>query len=159
MRLMRAGQCSAPPLNCGVMRLVVMRYLRVEPNEALKPYDGGRPFRAIVVVEDAVEPEWQSVASKWLVDSGCVYMLAWGQRCSSWDTSVDLANLAAFDYGQIPEDRFVMTTWHEDEPLSEVFWFAKNCAFAATVEIVDTLVFHVSRSDRSKEYAHLYAAA
>jgi hypothetical protein len=141
------------------MRLFGMRYLRVEPNGPLKPYEGGRPFRAIVVIEAAVEPEWQSLASKWLVDSGCVYMLAWGQECSSWDTAVDLANLQAFDYGQIPDDRFVMTTWHEHESLSEVFWFAKNCAFAATVDIVDTLVLHVSHSDRNEEYAHLYAAA
>jgi hypothetical protein len=159
MRSLRAAKLVARRLNCGVMRLVVVRYLRVDPDGALEQYEGDRPFRAIVVVEDAVQPEWQSVASKWLVDSGCVYMLAWGQGCSSWDTSVDLANLQAFGYGQIPEDRFVMTTWHEHEPLSEVFWFAKHCAFAATVEIVDTLVFHVSRTDRSKEYAHLYAAA
>lgn len=136
-----------------------MRYVRVESNTVLKPYEGGRPFRAIVVVEDAVEPEWQSAASKWLVESGCVYMLAWGRECSSWDTSVDLANLQVFEFGQIPDDHFVMTTWHEHEPLSEVFWFAKNCALAATIDIVDTLVFHVSRHDRSEEYAHLYAAA
>jgi hypothetical protein len=141
------------------MRLIAMRYLRVNPNGSLEQYDGGRPFRAIVVVEDTVQPEWQSVASKWFVDSGCLYMLAWGQDCSSWDTSVDLANLQAFDYGQIPGDRFVMTTWHEHEPLSEMFWFAKNCAVAATVEIVDTLVFHVSRTGRKKEYAHLYTVA
>jgi len=141
------------------MRQVVMHYVRVEPNAALKPYEGRHPFRAIVVIEDAVEPEWQAAASKWLVESGCAYMLAWGRECSSWDTSVDLANLEAFDYGQIPEDRFVMTTWHEHEPLSEVFWFAKNCAFAGTVDIVDTLVFHVSHHDRSDEYALVYAAA
>ena len=136
-----------------------MRYLRVEPDSALEPYEGGRPFRAIVVVEDVVEPAWQSTASNWLVNSGCVYMLAWGRECSSWDTSVDLANLQAFDYGDIPDDHFVMTTWHEHESLSEVFWFAKNCAFAATVEIVDTLLFHVSRRDRKQEYAQLFAAA
>jgi hypothetical protein len=136
-----------------------MRYVRVEPNGSLEPYQGGRPFRAIVVVEEAVEPTWQSIASKWLVDSGCVYMLAWGRECSSWDTSVDLANLQAYDYGDIPDDGFVMTTWHEQEPLSEVFWFAKNCAFAETVEIVDTVVFHVSRVDRNEEYSQLYAAA
>ncbi len=136
-----------------------MRYLRIEPNGDLKPYDGRRPFRAIVVVEDAVTSEWQATASNWLVASGCAYMLAWGCESSSWDTSVDLANLQAFDYGDIPDDAFVMTTWHDQESLSEVFWFAKNCAFAATFEIVETVVFHVSRRDRSQEYAELFAAA
>lgn len=82
-----------------------------------------------------------------------------GQPCSNWDTSVDLSNLAAFDYGQLPEDRFVMTARREHEPLSEVFRFAENCALAGTVELVATLVFRVSRSDRSQEYAYLHASA
>jgi hypothetical protein len=136
-----------------------MRYVRVEPNGRIEPYEGRRPFRAIVVVEDAVEPEWQSIASRWFVESGCVYMMAWGRECSSWDTSVDQANLQAFDSGEIPDEHFVMTTWHDQEPLSEVFWFAKNCAFAEAVEILETLVVHVSRHDRAEEYSHLYAAA
>jgi hypothetical protein len=138
-----------------------MRYMRVEPGNGLKPYDGARPFRAVVVVEEAVSPEWRAAASKWLVDSDCLYMMAWGQECSLWDDSVDLANIAAFNFGEIPERHFVMTTWHEHEPLEEVFWFAKNLAFTAgsRVEIADTVILHVSRVDREEEYATLYAAA
>jgi hypothetical protein len=54
-----------------------------------------------------------------------------------------------------------MTTWHEHEPLKDVFWFAKNSAFVAdsSVEVAETLIFHVSRVDRRQEYAQLYAAA
>jgi hypothetical protein len=136
-----------------------MRYLRVEPNGALAPYAGERPFRAVVVAEEAVSPEWQALASKWLVASGCLYMLAWGRECSSWDDSVALANSQAFDYGDIPDDAFVMTTWHDKESLREVFWFAKSSAFVETVEIVETVVFHVSHRDRSTEYAELFAAS
>ena len=138
-----------------------MRYLRVEPGSSLSPYDGGRPFRAIVVVQESVSPDWRALVSKWLVDVDCLYVMAWGHDCSLWNDSVDWANLEAFDFGEIPERHFVMTTWHESEPLQAVFWFAKNAAFTAdpSIEIAETLVLHVSRVDREAEYANLYAAA
>jgi len=138
-----------------------MRYLRVEPGAALNPYDGARPFRAVVVVEEVVSPEWRAVVSKWLVDADCLYMLAWGRECSLWDDSVDLANLQAFDFGEIPDRHFVMTTWHERESLSEVFEFEKRLALPAdpTVTVAETLIFHVSRTNKGEELATLYAAA
>jgi hypothetical protein len=138
-----------------------MRYLRVQPNGELKAYDGPRPFRAVVIVEEPVSPEWQFAASKWLVEAGCLYMLAWGRDCSSWDDSVDLANLQAFDFGDIPPNEFVMTTWHEEDSLAEVFQFAKQHAtpMSPEVAIVDTLIFHVGSIDRGREYAELFAAA
>jgi hypothetical protein len=88
-------------------------------------------------------------------------MLAWGRDCSSWDDSVDLANLQAFDFGDIPPNEFVMTTWHEEDSLAEVFQFAKQHAtpMSPEVAIVDTLIFHVGSVDRGREYAELFAAA
>jgi hypothetical protein len=138
-----------------------MRYLRVEPNSELKAYDGPRPFRAVVIVEEPVSPEWQLSVSKWLVEAGCLYMLAWGRDCSSWDDSVDLANLQALDFGDIPDQEHVMTTWHEEDSLVEVFQFAKHHANAMSpdVAIVDTLIFHVGSVDRGREYGELFAAA
>src|SRR5262245_22351045 len=138
-----------------------MRYVRVEPGSPLKPYDGARPFRAVVVVEEPVSAEWRDIASKGLVDADCLYMMALGHECAVWDNSVDLATLQVFDFGEIPDRHFIMTTWHEREPLEEVFCFAKNSAFAsdASVEIAETLILHVSRVDREQEYAKLYAAA
>jgi hypothetical protein len=75
-------------------------------------------------------------------------MLAWGVECSSWDDSVDLANLEAYDFGEIPEESDVMTTWHDDEPLREVFWFAKNSAEHPTVGIENTLILHLGELDQ-----------
>jgi hypothetical protein len=138
-----------------------VQYLRVGPNEKLTAYDGPRPFRAVVVVEDSVTPEWRMAASRWLVASGCLYMLAWGVDCSSWDDSVELANREIFDFGDIPDEAFVMTTWHEDESLADVFEFAKQLALPASgnVEIEETLVLHVSPIDRRREYEELFASA
>jgi len=138
-----------------------VRYLRIEPNATLSAYDGRQPFRAVVVLEADVTAEWRMAASRWLVESGCLYMLAWGVDCSRWNDSVDLANLEAFDFGDIPDEAFVMTTWHQDEPLSDVFEFAKRFALPASenVAIEETLVFHVSAIDRGREYEELFAAA
>ena len=138
-----------------------MRYLRVELLGSLRPYDGPRPFRAVVVLEESVSPEWRATISNWLVDADCLYMMSWGLECSLWNDSVDWANLKRFDYGEIPDRHFIMTTSHEHEQLEEVFWFAKNLARAAdsSVEITETLILHVSHIDREPVYAKFYAAA
>ena len=71
-----------------------------------------------------VNSEWRQTVSEWLVDQGCLYMMAHGDECSLWDDSVDIANLEAFDWNfdDIPEDKHVTTTWHENESLEEVFF-------------------------------------
>jgi len=138
-----------------------MRYLRLQPNSAIGPYEGLRPFAAIVAIESEVAPEWQWQVSKWLVESGCLYMLAWGRECSSWDDSVDYANLNAFNYSDTPTARFVMTTWHENETLSEVFDFVKRHMRPASdkVELQETLLLHISPIDKRQQYELLFAAA
>jgi len=111
----------------------VFRYVRMQDGNTLPDVSDLRPFKAIVVVEDHPSREWQTRASKWLVDSGCLYMMAWGEDCRSWDDSADWANLEAFDFDDIPDDEFVMTTWHDDETLEEVFQFAKDLARLVTL--------------------------
>jgi hypothetical protein len=136
-----------------------VEYVRVLPN-ALPPSDSkSRPYRAVVIIEAVVSSEWQALISDWLVKTGCLYMMAWGIKCSSWDDSVDIANLEQFDYSDIPEDKFVMTTWHEDEPLNEVFWFSKNSAFHPTVGLKHTVLLHIGEVDRRAEMVDSYANA
>jgi hypothetical protein len=138
-----------------------MRYQRILPNTSLTPYMGPRPFAAIVAVEEDVEPQWQWEMSRWLVDSGCLYMMAWGVNCSSWDDSVDYANLIAFDGQEIPDGKAVMTTWHEGATLVEVFDFAKRHARPGSddVRLLDMVVFHISHVDKKAEYESLFANA
>ncbi|MBX2869323.1 MAG: hypothetical protein KTR18_11645 [Acidiferrobacterales bacterium] len=133
-----------------------MEYLQLEPNAELPKRTKLQPFKAVLILDEKVEPEWQEAVSDWLVASGCLYMMAWGQNCSSWDDSVDLSNLKSCNFGDIPEDEFVTTTWHENEPLKEVFWFAKNVAEHPTVEIENTLLVHISWSNRKKSLVDGY---
>jgi len=136
-----------------------MKYVQLQPGEKLPDISGLNPFRSVVVIEEEASPEWQSLVSAWLVKSGCLYMMAWGKNCSSWDDAVDLANLEEFDYGDIPEDKFVMTTWHDDEPLKEVFWFSKNSAFHPTIELPNTLILHLAGIRKEKEFLSVYDSA
>ena len=86
-------------------------------------------------------------------------MMAWGRDCSLWDDSVDIANLQCFDYGDIPDESFAMTTWHANEPVSEVLWFAKHTAWHDTITLDGTLILHVSERDKRSELLEAFDAA
>jgi hypothetical protein len=126
-------------------------YLHIRPGEGPPHLESVGAFKAVLVIEDHVASEWQATISDWLVRSGCRYMMAWGRNCSSWDDSVDLANLKMFDYGQIPEDDFVMTTWHADEPLEEAFWYSVHAAMHASLDLRKTYIIHIAPSARESE--------
>lgn len=114
------------------------------------------PFRALIVSETEVMQEWRNHVSEWLVKSGCRYVVAWGTECEQWHDTVDYSVLEEFDYGDIPNDRFIMTTWHADEPLSEAMWFAGQCAYHPDVELADTIMLHIANQAREAELLEAY---
>lgn len=118
-----------------------------------------KPTRVVVVADQLVEPGWQDLVSRWLVEIGCRYMLAWGPGCSSWDDSVDFANSEAFGYGDIPEEFDVVTTWHADEALAECMWSAKNCAMHPKVDLERTVILHIGLHGQEREMLDAYAEA
>jgi hypothetical protein len=120
--------------------------------------EGVVPFKAVLVIDEEVTPEWQAEVSGWLVGSGCLYMMAWGEKCSEWDSSVDDANLQMFDYGEIPEEKFVMTTWHENSSLQEAFWFCERCAMHPSIDL-QTYIIHIGHADRATELIETFRAA
>lgn len=136
-----------------------VEYKKIEPGKPLPALCTLGPFRAVVVVDAEVTSEWRSLVSDWLVRSGCLYLMAWGNNCSSWDDSVDEANIDQFFPAESPDDRFVMTTWHEGESLEDVFWFAKNCAIHPAVRLDRTVLVHISFHDMEHIFQHAYAAA
>ena len=137
-----------------------VRYLQVSPGETSLPDLGAlAPFRAVVLVRESVSNDWRNRVSDWLVASGCLYMLAWGDECSVWDDAVGWANISACDNKPIPPERFVMTTWHEDEPMEEVFWFAKNCAAHLTIPLSLNIILDISSVAREAETMNTWTAA
>lgn len=135
-----------------------MKYIQIQEDSDLPIVSKYAPFKAVVVVEDDVSDAWQKKVSAWIVESGCYYMMAWGKQCSSWDTSIDLANIEQF-VDEIPVDSFVTTTWHDDEPLNEVFWFCKYTAFSDYHDFKNSVVIHVSKTNRCAEYTQQFENA
>ncbi len=138
--------------------MAALTYLHL-PVGQTPPDEQLRPFRAVLISEEVAPEEWRRAVCEWLVRSGCLYFVAWGTDCEQWHDGVDFANLDAFDYGEIPEDDSVMTTWHENEPLGEAFWYAEHCAFHPTVELSRTLIIDVSSNAREDEILKAYQQA
>jgi len=131
-------------------------YFQIYPGSRLPELDAFRPFKALVVVDMQVSDDRQNEISRWLVQSGCLYMMAWGIECTTWDDSVDWANIKEFDYKEIPDEKCVMTTWHEDEPLSDVFEFALMSAQHPIFDLKNILVLHISDINKETEFIALY---
>jgi hypothetical protein len=136
-----------------------VEYLRILEGEPLPDVREYAPFRAVVVIDAAFSQAWQAEVSAWLVESGCLYMMAWGSDCSSWDESVDYANRDQFDDGEIPDEHFVMTTWHDGQTLDDVFWQAQFASTHGTILLGQTLIIHIAPSDRSDEMFARFLAA
>ncbi len=133
------------------LQTMQVHYLHLAPNSPLPACPFREPFSTVIIINSSVTGEWRNEVSKWLVDNGCLYMMAWGIDCSLWDDSVDSANLAAFNFAEIPDDSFVMTTWHDKEPLEDVLWFALHAADHPTVKLDQLLLIDISRKDRQTE--------
>ncbi len=100
---------------------------QARPHRYVAPFDGVDYVLLLVISDSEIPSDVEREISSSIVRTGCRYALAYGCTCSTWDDSIDLASIDA----RVPENRFVMTTWHEDEPIEDVvdFWWW-NTAFA-----------------------------
>ena len=135
-----------------------MKYVHFSDSEKLPAFPDITHFKCLVVIENKVDSEAQERISRWLVNSGCLYMMAWGFECSSWDDSVDIASLEEFEGEAISNEEIVLTTWHEKETLEEAVWFAKNVASNKSHDL-DMVVFHIGGQSREKEFEAMFDAA
>ena len=138
-----------------IRQMKAFRYLHLRPGDTPPRLACTAHYKAVVVVDSEVTPEWQAQISSWLVRSGCLYMMAWGRKCGEWDDSVDVASLQM--HGS--EEDLVMTTWHEDETLEDTFWFAEHCACHPTLVFEYTLVVHIALESKENEILKIYRAA
>jgi len=114
------------------------------------------PYRAVIIADQVVGDAWLNRVAEWIVAIGCLYVVAWGVECEKWHDAVDWAILDVFEFGDIPDDRFVMTTWHSDEPISEAFWFAGHCAIHPDIELTETIILHVAAEARCSAMMQTY---
>ena len=140
------------------MRLT-MDYVQLTALSNLPDLSALRPFKTVVLVEDVVTSDRQAAICRWLVETGCRYIMAWGGECGSWDDSVDLANREKFNFEDIPDEGVVITTWHEDESLKEVFWFAKHTAIHPCFPLDNTVLLHLASFGREQGISAEYTDA
>ena len=133
-----------------------LEYLHLSPNQA-PPQVIGEPFCAVIVSEVEVTQEWRKRIAEWLLKNGCLYVVAWGVDCEDWHDTVDWTNLEEFDFGDIPDDKFVMTSWHDGAPLSEALFFAGQCASHPNVELERTLILQIADEVGEAELMGAYA--
>ncbi len=119
------------------------RYLHLRPESPPPILMTGR-YRVVVIADVAVGDDWLNRIAEWIVAIGSLYVIAWGVDCERWHDSIDWAVLDAFEFGDIPDERFVMTTWHSNEPISEAFWYAGNCAIHPNVDLSETIILHIA---------------
>lgn len=134
----------------------MIRYVRVQDGQALPDVTDLKPFKAVLAIEDAVSPEWRNQVCDWLVESGCLYAMTWGEDCEVWHDSVDDARDTVSSVENIPDDAVVMTTWHDDEPLEDVFWFSKFAAIHGDVDLENVLILHIGAEDKRTEFEMMF---
>jgi hypothetical protein len=87
-------------------------------------------------------------------------MMAWGEDCASWHDSVDWALLEEFEFQDIPAERDMLTTWHDEEVLKEVFQFAQEGVYHSQMgDLAQAVIVHVSKEEGMDEMLQLYAEA
>jgi hypothetical protein len=94
-----------------------------------------RPFAAFCALDaDAEDDKTLAALASRLMAAGCHHVCAWGPDCERVHDIVDgtwiRENPAS---AALPVDAwdpsYVMTTWHDDEPLDEALWFAVFSAY------------------------------
>lgn len=85
---------------------------------------GGSDFVLLLLAADpAIEDDEQNALSDEIVRQGCRYAVCTGYQCSKWDDSIDWAFIATAPSFSPTDERFVVTTWHENESLRDVVHF------------------------------------
>lgn len=141
------------------MQTKILTYLHLPPGAEPPNLDHLSPFLAIVLVEEEVDELWQAGISRWLVASGCRYLLAWGRDCKTWHDMIEDAALEAADYEDVPDEQAVLATWHEDEDREEVFWFARHRAAHPAHDFKATVILDLAPASRRDEIEQAYADA
>jgi hypothetical protein len=130
-------------------------YLHLRPGDT-PPDLISAPYRTVIIADQGVSEDWLNRIAQWIVAIGSLYVIAWGVDCAKWHDGVDWAVLELFDFGEIPDDRFVMTTWHSDEPITEAFWYAGHCAIHSDVQLTETIILYVAVEARRAAMLQTY---
>jgi hypothetical protein len=122
-----------------------------------RPYDfyspfGGEDYVCLLGINDQhVTDDERHTLSAALVKTGCRYACCIGFDCSQWDTSIDIAYLETDKDYDPSEERFVMTTWHEDEPMEDTVNFFLNCTQFDDYVFSKRIIMFIGQNEEKKQ--------
>lgn len=90
------------------------------------PFAGQEFALMLVVADPTITDDDRYDLSKEFVRQGCRYAVCAGDQCSRWDDSIDIAYIES-QGASTSDERFVMTTWHEEESLEDIVDFFRLC--------------------------------
>lgn len=101
---------------------------RLERPFAFESPFGGQEFVLLLVTAGGgVTAGEQAAICDQIVRQGCRYAVCAGPDCELWHDNLDDAFLSTDPNFDPPEEREMMTSWHDGEPLVDVVWFFLNC--------------------------------
>ena len=92
--------------------------IRILPADAVTlsaPFQEDYALLLVISTRSITKVQRERIASD-VVASRCQYALTYGNECQMWHDAIDMAGIDAGG----PESRFLMTTWHDDEPIEDV---------------------------------------
>jgi hypothetical protein len=90
------------------------------------PFHGDDFALLLVIAAPDITFAERKQLSEVLVAQGCRYAVCTGSGAGAWDDAIDFAAVNAELDGQRSSQRLIMTSWHENQPLSEVAEFFFN---------------------------------
>lgn len=113
------------------------------------PFNGAAFAALLLVVDPMVSSEEQTTLAEQLVAQACRYAVCAGFDCASWDDAIDWVSVMN-EVDEKPGHGFVMTTWHEDQPLQEVVDFFRNWVSIDDQPPVNRLAIVVGEDDAQR---------
>lgn len=102
----------------------------VSPGGGPGPPFGEEPFAALVWAAERTSAAHKERTCAALIASGCRYLVCGGLEAAAWEEAADITFAAQDLAGSEFEERMVMTTSHEREPVDEAVWFfIRNTGF------------------------------
>jgi len=98
------------------------------PDELPDSFTIASEYATVLIVWDATDVSNATISqfARKMIDAGGVYFCVWGPNC---ELVHDLIDEEWISQGSTPAtDPTLMTTWHDDDSLSEAIWFARHVA-------------------------------
>ncbi len=133
-------------------------YIAIKPNELLQ-FEAPAPiFKCGIISDFDTDNAFKNAITKRLYDLGCLYFCAWGHECEDWHDTIDWNILEKHDYNDIPDDQFCLTTWHDNQPLTDMLFCLKilSHTYLEGDIIEDALLIHITNTPDEENIVEQY---